>query len=78
MGLGTALVGMCARELLRTIDDAALWLTVASRNREAILFYDSLGFSEARTIEGYYGDDDAIVMVSEGVSALAARAPGPT
>ena len=75
-GVGTALVGQCARDLHDAIGDAAIWLTVASRNLDAISFYGALGFAKVRRIGGYYGDDDAIVMVHEDASVLADRAPG--
>ena len=63
-GLGTRMVRWCARALLETEPRPELmWLTVATGNTGARTFYHSLGFSEVDSIEGYYGDDDAVVMV---------------
>jgi ribosomal-protein-alanine N-acetyltransferase len=57
-GLGTMLfihAGRCAKK--------GLWLEVRSANRGAIAFYKSMGMAVAGTIPGYYGDDDALLMV---------------
>jgi len=63
-GLGTALVVRCAQALLEgEPHPLALWLTVASRNHGARAFYETLRFHEVDRMEGYYGDDDAIVML---------------
>ena len=71
-GLGTQLVRWSADRLLGMEEPMWLmWLTVASRNEGAQAFYRSLGFREVNTIEGYYKDDDAIVMVHDDLEALA-------
>ncbi len=63
-GLGTLLMGWCAGAMLDAKPPIeVMWLTVASRNDGARAFYDGLGFKQADTIEGYYKDDDAFVMV---------------
>ena len=73
-GLGTALVGLCAREVSRA-GGALIVLTTALGNAPARALYAKLGFRDAGVIEGYYGDDDALVMVHEDAAALAALAP---
>jgi ribosomal-protein-alanine N-acetyltransferase len=40
-----------------------LWLEVRSKNRAAIAFYKRMGMKIINIIPGYYGDDDALVMV---------------
>lgn len=74
-GLGTRMVRWCARELLGTEPrPQAMWLTVASANTGARAFYESLGFHEVDSIEGYYGDDDAVVMVHGDLGQLSGNA----
>ncbi len=73
-GLGTALVGLCAREVARA-GGTLLVLTTAPSNGPARALYGKLGFRDAGVIEGYYGYDDAVVMVHGDVSALVALAP---
>jgi ribosomal protein S18 acetylase RimI-like enzyme len=71
-GLGRRMVAWCARALLDHEPRVELiWLTVASRNQGAREFYLRLGFKEADTIEGYYKDDDAVVMVHLDLQGLA-------
>ncbi|NIP36733.1 MAG: GNAT family N-acetyltransferase [Thermoplasmata archaeon] len=71
-GLGTRMISWCARSMLDSYPQTELmWLTVASRNEGARAFYGRLGFREADVIEGYYGDDDAVVMVHLGMKVLA-------
>ncbi len=41
-----------------------LWLEVRSRNDEAIKFYDDMGMKKIKKSPNYYGDDDALIMVS--------------
>jgi len=41
----------------------SLWLEVRSENRRAIAFYKCMGMEVAGRIQGYYGDDDALMMV---------------
>ncbi|MCK5415762.1 MAG: GNAT family N-acetyltransferase, partial [Thermoplasmata archaeon] len=63
-GLGRRMVAWCARAMLDVRPPMELmWLTVARRNEGAREFYRRLGFKQADTIEGYYTDDDAVVMV---------------
>jgi ribosomal-protein-alanine N-acetyltransferase len=73
-GLGTALVGLCAREVARA-GGSLIVLTTALGNAPARALYVKLGFRDAGVIEGYYGNDDALVMVHEDAAALAALAP---
>ncbi len=40
-----------------------LWLEVRSKNREAIKFYKRMGMKIINIIPGYYGNDDALIMV---------------
>jgi len=75
-GLGSALVGLCARELHQELPRASLWLTVASRNEGALAFYDALGFARTGEIPGYYRDDDALLMVHQDVEGLTDLASG--
>jgi ribosomal-protein-alanine N-acetyltransferase len=58
-GLGTMLFMHAARRAKKR-----LWLEVRSQNKGAIAFYKRMGMEVAGTIEGYYGDDDALTMVS--------------
>jgi ribosomal-protein-alanine N-acetyltransferase len=44
--------------------DKKLWLEVRSRNDMAIKFYENMGMKKNRTTRNYYGDDDALIMVS--------------
>ena len=39
------------------------WLEVRSRNRVAIAFYKAMGMHLLGKIPGYYGDDDALILV---------------
>ena len=41
-----------------------LWLEVRSRNDEAIKFYDNMGMKKIKKSRNYYGDDDALILVS--------------
>ena len=77
VGLGRTMVAWCARALLEHDPPiGTMWLTVASRNVDARTFYGAMGFREVDTIEGYYRDDDAVVMVHIDMSRLAAKGPG--
>ena len=72
-GLGTLLFMHAARCVKK-----ALWLEVRSENRGAIKFYESMGMAAAGTIPGYYGDDDALLMVlkeSKNITAGKDRRP---
>jgi ribosomal-protein-alanine N-acetyltransferase len=40
-----------------------LWLEVRSKNRGAIAFYRKMGMEIVGSHPGYYGDDDALIMV---------------
>jgi len=40
-----------------------LWLEVRSKNMAAIEFYKRMGMKIVNTIPGYYGNDDALIMV---------------
>ena len=74
LGLGTQLVLWCADHLLgMEVPMWLIWLTVATRNEGALAFYSTLGFREVDTIEGYYKDDDAIVMVHNDLEVLASK-----
>jgi len=73
-GLGTALLGLCAREVARA-GGSLVVLTTALGNAPALALYRKLGFRDAGVIEGYYGHDDALVMLHEDADALAALAP---
>lgn len=71
-GLGTRMVAWCARTVREAFPTTELmWLTVARGNGGARAFYDRLGFREADLIEGYYKDDDAVVMVHLDLETLA-------
>ncbi len=41
-----------------------LWLEVRSRNDMAIKFYENMGMKKIGITRNYYGDDDALIMVS--------------
>ncbi len=74
MGIGRALLGLCARRLLEEGGQRIL-ITVASRNRPAIAFYEALGFSHVGRIPRYYPDDDALMMVHGSPEDLATLGP---
>jgi ribosomal protein S18 acetylase RimI-like enzyme len=75
-GVGSALVGACARILTDGQPPTEmLWLTTATSNVGAIAFYQALGFEEVGSIPRYYRDEDAIVMLHEDVPSLAGLAP---
>jgi len=76
-GLGTALLGLCARSVVARGGEIMV-LTAGARNEIAQALYAKVGFEEAGAIQGYYGDDDAIVMLHRHVAELAARAPPGT
>jgi ribosomal-protein-alanine N-acetyltransferase len=40
-----------------------LWLEVRSKNSGAIAFYRAMGMTLLGKIPGYYGDDDALILV---------------
>lgn len=42
-----------------------IWLEVRTKNQGAITFYRSLGMKTVGKIPGYYGNDDALIMVRE-------------
>ncbi len=75
-GLGTQLVRWSAGHLLGMEAPMWLmWLTVAARNKGAQAFYRALDFQKVDTIEGYYKDDNAIVMVHNDLESLAGDDP---
>ena len=41
-----------------------LWLEVRSRNDMALKFYENMGMKKIGITRNYYGDDDALIMVS--------------
>lgn len=43
--------------------DKKLWLEVRSKNSAAIEFYKRMGMKIVNIISGYYGNDDALIMV---------------
>ena len=45
---------------------ARLWLEVRSRNITALQFYQRMGMEMVGRLPGYYGNDDALVMVVKG------------
>lgn len=72
-GLGTMLFMHAARCAKKR-----LWLEVRSENRGAIAFYKCMGMEVAGRIQGYYGDDDALMMVlndSKNIAAARDRRP---
>ncbi len=44
--------------------EKGLWLEVRSRNDMAIKFYEHMGMKKIGKTRNYYGDDDALIMVS--------------
>jgi ribosomal-protein-alanine N-acetyltransferase len=56
------------RYALRDTGDERLWLEVRSRNDSAIRFYRSMGMETIGKSPGYYGDDDALILVSSVLS----------
>jgi ribosomal-protein-alanine N-acetyltransferase len=67
-GLGTMLFMHAARCAKKR-----LWLEVRSENKGAIGFYKCMGMKAAGRIQGYYGDDDALLMVLYESKNIAAR-----
>lgn len=66
-GLGTMLFMHAARCAKKS-----LWLEVRSENKGAIAFYKRMGMEVAGRIQGYYGDDDALMMVFDESKNIAA------
>jgi ribosomal-protein-alanine acetyltransferase len=66
-GLGTMLFMHAARCIKKS-----LWLEVRSENKGATAFYERMGMEVARRIQGYYGDDDALMMVFDESKNIAA------
>jgi len=52
-----------------------LWLEVRSRNTGAIGFYQHIGMRIVGRIHGYYHEDDALIMILDGLGQ--GRVPGP-
>ena len=44
--------------------EKGLWLEVRSRNDAAIRFYENMGMEKIGRTRNYYGDDDALILVS--------------
>jgi ribosomal protein S18 acetylase RimI-like enzyme len=44
--------------------EKGLWLEVRSRNDSAIRFYKGMGMETIGKTPGYYGDDDALILIS--------------
>jgi ribosomal-protein-alanine N-acetyltransferase len=57
-GIGTTLV-MRAQEQI----PKSLWVEVRAKNSGAISFYRKLGMTIVGTVQNYYGNDDALIMV---------------
>jgi ribosomal-protein-alanine N-acetyltransferase len=53
------------RYALRHTGDERLWLEVRSRNDSAIRFYKNVGMETIGKSPGYYGDDDALILISQ-------------
>lgn len=53
------------RYALRDTDDERLWLEVRSKNEPAIRFYKSMDMETIGKTPGYYGDDDALILISQ-------------
>jgi len=66
-GLGTMLFMHAARCAKKS-----LCLEVRSENRGAIAFYRCMGMEVTGRIQGYYGDDDALIMVFDKSKNIAA------
>lgn len=58
-GFGT----MLFRYALRYVD-RKVWLEVRSKNIGAIEFYEAMGLRLSERVPKYYGEDDALIMVS--------------
>jgi ribosomal-protein-alanine N-acetyltransferase len=53
------------RYALGDTEEERLWLEVRSRNNSAIWFYKSMGMETIGKSPGYYGDDDALILISQ-------------
>ena len=53
---------------LKDTEEERLWLEVRSKNDSAIRFYKSMGMDAIGKTPGYYGDDDALILVSSVLS----------
>ena len=63
MGLGTQLLAKAEIEL-QSISTSVeyFFLHVRKKNKEAIKFYNKIGFVKDKKIKKYYPDDDALLM----------------
>jgi ribosomal-protein-alanine N-acetyltransferase len=50
---------------LKDTEEERLWLEVRSKNDSAIRFYKSMGMDAIGKTPGYYGDDDALILISQ-------------
>jgi ribosomal-protein-alanine N-acetyltransferase len=58
-GVGSELMAAALKEC------GSLWLEVRVSNEVAKSFYEKLGFRVTGRIEGYYGDEDALIMTKD-------------
>ncbi|UCG69809.1 MAG: ribosomal protein S18-alanine N-acetyltransferase [Thermoplasmata archaeon] len=63
-GIGKSLIHWIISNL-KDIKVKEIYLEVRTSNTNAIAFYTRLGFARIGLIEGFYGDEDAIVMVKK-------------
>jgi ribosomal-protein-alanine N-acetyltransferase len=66
-GIGRRLMEEVFKECKRS------WLEVRASNEAAQGFYERLGFQKKGRIEGYYEDEDALVMVRESESCISEK-----
>jgi len=58
-GVGSELMATAIKEC------GSVWLEVRVSNEAARSFYEKLGFRVTGRIEGYYGDEDALIMTKD-------------
>jgi ribosomal-protein-alanine N-acetyltransferase len=63
-GIGTDLVNKMIKRIKKT-GLSRIHLEVRMNNKTAIAFYKKIGFESVSTVMGFYGKEDALVMIKE-------------
>lgn len=64
LGIGTGLVNnMISR--IRNAGLSKIHLEVRTSNTTAVTFYKKIGFTTVSTVMGFYGNEDALVMIKD-------------
>jgi ribosomal-protein-alanine N-acetyltransferase len=63
-GIGTDLVHTIISKI-RNAQFSRVYLEVRISNRTAVAFYETIGFKAVSTVVGFYGNEDALVMIKD-------------